>query len=269
MTELADRWTAIAKDLHKWSSPLKPSKEDTGLLSQEVGRWAQREGRDLVSAALLGVTQEITTNEWPIPVNLSAYDISPGMVELHGIQNARVVSEVRDWFTLGETGHVFDVVLGDGSFVFYGPEKAQLLVEVIDQILSPRGIYVGRNFVLPPPPTDFSALEVMAQFRAGSFQTIEELKFRVGMALQPGSALGIQLGIIEQHLAPYRDELLARYGAESVSTLDHYKDSQGQLYFPHWTQVTDLFRSRGFRVQAIFPSYDFGECCPTIVASRQ
>lgn len=266
MADLLPDWDSLAKDWDKWRPPLRPQRKDAEFLQGAVIRWVAERCARRVDALLLGVTHEIAVLDWPFPLDLLAVDRSRLMVELWGYTSERTEAVVGDWFNLNAPKSR-DAVFADGSFIFYGPELADRLRKVVVDVLRPGGIYVGRHFVLPAVRR--SVEDVMADARSGIINSFGAFKFRVAMALQRSESEGVALDDVWRAVSGAGiDYAHAGFPESEVSTIEHYRGKSGRLYFPSVRRLLAAFRKSGFsQVSAMFPDYEFGNCCPTVVAT--
>lgn len=267
-------WDAIAEDWGKWRVPLRPSEEDVRILKTEFAAWAAATSAEAADVLLLGVTPEIMRATFPVPVSLLGMDRSSRMVLQWGTTGTDRRCEVGDWFAL-EAPASRDVVLSDGSFVFYDPSEAETLAEVVRSTLRESGVYIGRHFVLPEQPQSVGLVLHELRKRSpwipkpvGGISTFGEFKFRMAMALQTDPEEGVRQGdvydAIQEAGVDFARE--TNFPAFVVSTLEHYRDSDARLYFPTKASVIALLQEKFAHVAVVVPTYPFGALSPFFVA---
>lgn len=271
--DLQDTWNTIATMWNRWAPPLRPSAEDITIMENAVSTWQQGKSFDgygqdgYVQAVLLGVTPEIATMNFFIPTNLLAIDISPDMIKYvwpGDVLHQRQAVE-GDWLTYTIKPGSKNMVLADGSLVFFSPDKMDQILTKITQSLSSDGIFIARCFVMPSTPESFAT--VMREAQNGNISNFHEFKFRLAMSLQNGFSGGVSQGSIWRSIqtvlkvAPNNE-----YSNDDLSTGDLYKNKSSKHHYPTVAELTDLLNTHFSSVQVITPTYQFGQCCPTFIA---
>lgn len=269
MTELHKTWDDIASNWHRWAPPLRPCQEDLDLMYESLDIWwntieAKLSVPDIF---VLGITPEIVTMKYPFHNHLVGMDIAENMVKevWPGDIPAQRFGMVGDWFKLGEGFNMSrDVVLADGSFVFFDKDKRDKLARIVNKVLFPKSIFVGRFFVCDNKEP---MKAVILDLQSGKLRNFHELKFRVGMSLQESSDKGVAQGEIYEAIKRIpRLEFNPAFSKSDLFTLEFYKGKEAKLYFPSSEEYINLFSKYFERVDLAYPRYQFGEYCPTITA---
>lgn len=272
MQELHKTWDDIASNWHRWASPLRPCQEDLDIMYESLQDWGEFY-KDVSPAAVydifvLGVTPEIVTMPFPFRNHLVGMDIADNMVKEvwpGDIPFARHAI-VGDWFDKDTTNHAdsVDVVLADGSFVFFGKDKREELAKKVNQMLGRYGIFVARHFVCPVRE---KIKDIIIDVQSGRLRNFHELKFRVAMSLQTNSDEGVTQDAIYNIVKDIpKLELNPAFSKSDLKTLEFYKGKEARLYFPTAEEYIELFSKYFHKVHLTYPKYQFGGCCPTITA---
>lgn len=225
-------------------------------------------------ALILGVTVEICLLQWPEGTHLLALDRSEAMIR--GVWPGRADQAIcGDWLSMPLIGASRDVVFCDGGVsTIPFPLGTRRLVAALLHVLVPGGVCALRLYV--PPGERESPDSVLEALLAGRIANLNLLKLRLGMALQPDSRTGIELGAIWNALhtaAPDFGKLAARIGwdFDHLSVINTYRDSVVRYYFPTAEDVIAVFaeNERAFNLLHVWrPAYELGECCPLVVLRK-
>lgn len=267
---LQDTWNDIATKWSHWGPPLRPCLEDIQIMESALATWKTDGYADSVDgyaeAVLLGVTPEIANMNFPLPTDLLAIDKASGMIShvwtgdtdhKHAVQG--------DWLTYNISPHTKDIVLADGSLVFFSPYKLEQLAIKVSEILKKDGIFVVRAFTMPSKKETITT--VLADVRDGYIPNFHEFKFRLAMALQHNFATGISQDEIWRAMqVVVKSTPHNGYSVNDLATGDVYRGKSAKHYFPTPEELRAILEERFTSVKIVFPtSYDFGPCCPTFI----
>lgn len=270
-SDLKQTWNDIAHCLNDWGPPLKPSPEDLQINCQILARWHAQNPVPRARVFLCGVTPEIVNMPWPFPVELTAMDHAPDMVEVvwpgdvPGMRKALV----GDWFNPGLPEKSQDIVIGDGGFGFYDcPDSQRRLLNALCKLLKPGGVFIYRHYAQISPRESLE--QVLADLQSGRIGSFHAFKWRLAMAIQPDSTQGVRQQDIWQawHDMNVDPTKLPQPGfsTRAVGTIDFYRNKQARLYFPTLEEFQGLIREHFSEVEVRYPSYELGERCPTVSA---
>lgn len=274
MTELHKTWDDIASNWHRWAPPLRPCKEDLDLLYYQLKGWiSPNEPDDLglgfAGVYLMGVTPEIVTMRYPFDYVLLGMDISENMVKEvwpGDIPHIRT-GVVGDWFDNNMPPKSIDVVIADGSFVFFNRERATELSRITSSIMRKTGICLIRQFVAPEKKETIDDIE--RSLRTKTLTNFHELKFRVGMSLQVDSNEGVSQNQIYETVRILDGvENNPFFSNSDHLTLEFYKGKQSKLHFPTIQEYKDIFSKHFKNISVRYPEYAFGHCCPLITLTN-
>jgi len=272
--DLQDTWNAIATMWDHWAPPLRPNIEDTTILEDSLGVWSS-DGYAPVDgyaqAVLLGVTPEIATMNFPTPTNLLAIDKSEAMIQYvwpGDIPNQRTAVH-GDWFNYYIVNRSKDIVLADGSLVFFNPEGVSRLVTRVSLALDNNGIFLTRCFVMPERRETVTTIlhDVHDGYSDGYHINFHEFKFRVAMALQRSFEEGVSQDDVWKAVqmilkaSPHNG-----FSPADVATIDVYRGKTAKHHFPTVSELTAILNTRFSAVTVVKPTYQFGECCQTFIA---
>jgi SAM-dependent methyltransferase len=268
----ADHWPEIARQWQQIGPPLRPVAQDIGLCWDAVQEWVRHCGRPRV--LLLGVTAELYHLPWPKGTDFLAVDRTQAMID--GVwPGPKEAVQCTDWLALTLPESSRDVVLCDGGLHLLAyPQQQRRLVQVLQRILSDRGLCILRLYV--PPPQRESPDAVLRELLEGGISSLNILKLRLGMSLMDSASEGVELGRVWRAVhavAPDLEELASRieWPVEQMLAINAYRESTVRYHFVTVDQVSDLFcgNQGGFKVHRLHvPSYELGERCPTIVLRR-
>lgn len=268
----ADHWPEMARQWEQIGPPLRPTAEDIGFCWDAVQEWVRHRGRPRV--LLLGVTPELYRLPWPKATDFLAVDRSQTMIDSVWPGPKEAV-QCADWRELNLPESSRDVVLCDGGLhLLRYPEEQGRLVEVLQRVLSDRGLCILRLYV--PPPQRESPDVVLGELLEGKISSLNILKLRLGMSLLESASDGVELGTIWRTIhavAPDLVRLASTIGwpVEHMLAINAYRESTVRYHFVTVDEVSDLFcgSQRGFEVHRLHvASYELGEQCPTIVLRR-
>jgi len=263
------------KHAHQWSfvrPPLRPSAEDIDMVGAAVAEWTGINGQVNPSVLVLGVTPELCR----LPLNsgsrIIAADNSADMIRALWPGSIRPRDEAicSDWRSLPLAANSIHLVLGDGTFSMlpYPAGYAALCAE-LRRVLRSQGRCVIRCFTQLEKRETLE--EVLADLDRGRIGNFHILKWRLAMAWQSDADAGVSVGevwnIFHETWKDF-DALAKRYAwpIEELRTIEVYRGMSTRYTFPTLAQYHDFFPTHGFHViKTIFPAYELGGRCPTLV----
>lgn len=252
-----DHWSEIARAWAHVGPPLRPAPEDLGFIPSAG------------DALLLGVTPELAALGWS---SLVAVDHTPAMVRALW-EPAHGLAVVGQWTHLPIRSSSRDLVLLDGGLHLVPHRLAQeALLREASRVLRPEGRAVVRLFARPSQPEPPQA--VLSDLVEGHIANLNELKLRLGMAMQTDVHQGVALADVWRAVAeavPDRDGLCQRLGwiRPHFDAIDSYRDSANRYWFVS-TEEAIALASPWFAVERVCePAYRLGERCPTLLLSKR
>jgi SAM-dependent methyltransferase len=279
-----DKQHRFDKHAQHWNllgSPLRPCAEDMRLMQNCFGNWhdAYRsvQSPTQLKALLLGVTPEIAAQNWGVPVDLTAVDISQAMINSvwPGDTPARRAL-CADWLELPNYGlartvaeHAFDMILADGVFVLLdyrtGHEK---LARSVQRCLKSDGLFLVRPFLRPTvvEPWENIFAELWGK-RIGSFHAF---KWRLLMSLQ-GDDVRQGVAVVKAwekyhgqvsshaHLAE-----VTGWPVEVIETIDAYQNSPTVYTFPSMDELIEIVSPYLLCTGQETGRYELAERCPML-----
>lgn len=269
-SEQSNVWENQAGQWERVGSPLRPSAEDHGFMTNVINDVYSRSGKP--RALLLGVTPEMASLPWPQGSELLAVDCSQSMIDTvwpgfpkHGQGVLRA-----NWLDLPVRARSRNLVLSDGPFgVLRGPSEYQRLLQNIRRVLVRGGLFAFRVFLQAPVKEQAHAVYRAAM--NAEIASFHAFKLRLLMAHQPDVESGVRVGNVWSSWAadgPDPDALARRCGwpLAQIATIDAYRDQDSIYSFPTLTQLRALMLAEGFsEVSCLRPSYELGERCLTLV----
>ena len=268
---IRETWNDIAYHLDDWGPPLRPCAEDLRISLGALARWHAENPVATVRVFLCGVTPEITTMQWPFPIELIGMDHAESMVrvvwpgDIPGLRKALV----GDWRQSGLPPQSRDVVIGDGGFGFFDyPDGQRTLATALVKLLQPRGLFVYRHFAQAERRETLQ--EVLAAMHAGRIGSFHIFKFRVAMSLQADSSSGVKLDDIWRvcTTAGIDPARLPQPGwsQRAISTIRFYEGKESRLYFPTLEEFRELLAESFQDIEVACPDYELGERSPILTA---
>lgn len=275
MTNPCTYWDERAATWSLVGEPLRPGDADISIMERMVCTAGSR-GVKAPQAALLGVTPEILGMAWPPGTHILAFDMAPGMIRHlwphRVLSNAAVLCS--DWFSLPVIDGYFDVVVGDGVLTTLSfPGEYSDLARELHRVLVQDGIMVLRLYA--SPSVRETAEAVFQDLFAGRIRNLHAFKWRLAMAIQEDASVGVTHGEIwdSWHLnVPLPKELFQTLGwpLEEMATIDAYRGAYStSCSFPSRDEVVELLSQLFDLVEVAEPSYDDGECYPTLLFRRR
>jgi hypothetical protein len=264
-------WDDMAHHWDDWGPPLRPADEDLRITRAAVARWHTENPAPLVRFFLCGVTPELATMAWPFPSHLLAMDRAEGMVRVVWPGDVAGLREavVGDWLRPGLPRHSRDVALVDGGLSFFDyPAGQHAFAAALRHVLQPRGLLVARLYAQANRRETLD--EVVEAARAGQVGNFHVFKWRVAMALQPDSRVGVKLDDVWRACtsADIASPSLPQPGwsAPAVSTIRFYQGKDAYLSFPTFDEYLGVLDQGFQQIQVSFPGYELGGRCPIVTA---
>lgn len=267
-------WDLLARQFHHQQPPLRPSAEDTAIVSGIVHDWHRTHSPARTNVLLLGVTPEIATLPWLANTSLLAIEQSQAMIDAvwpGNIPHQRK-AVLGNWFDIDLKPQSFDLVLGDGfSTGMAYPDQYHNVAKRISQWLRPDGLFVARVFIRPERKETLE--RILTDLKNGKIRCFDILKWRLGMACQSSVEEGVIVEeIYHAWLAIAKDwpsvAADAGWPQPTVDTIKLYAGCRNRYHFPTIAEITPAFAESLELVSTTFPKYGFGECCPTLVYRR-
>jgi len=275
MPDMENYWDLLARHFHHQQPPLRPCAEDAAIISGILRDGRLEDSAGQTDILLLGVTPEIAALPLPSKSSLLAIEQSQAMIDLvwpGDISNRR--KAVRgNWFEIDFKPCTYDFVIGDGFTTGLAyPDQYRNIAARISEWLRPGGLLIGRLFVRSEPQETHE--RIFSDLRARRISRFDTLKWRLGMACQHSVKEGVAVeDIYRSWVALEKDwPTLAEesnWPAPTVDTIKLYSGRKNRYHFPSVDEIKAEFNDSLEFVSAIFPKYDFGECCPTLVFRRR
>lgn len=267
----ATPWERHARQWDRIGPPLRPSAEDLAIVARALAGWQSATGRTDPTVLVLGVTPELCSLAAGDGSRVLAIDRSRDMIR--GVWPGRLRpgdAAIRaEWHALPLRRGSIDVELADGCLsTLSWPAGYAALCEELLRVLAPAGIWVSRCFVQAAVPERLDDVLADPRDAPASFHAF---KWRLAMALQEDPREGVLLADVWEAFQRVAEDVTERAGwpAETVRTIDAYRDSQARYYFPSEPELVGLFSEGGFAVREVaWPSYEIGDRCPTMILAR-
>ena len=134
-------------------------------------------------------------------------------------------------------------------------------------MLADDGELALRLFTRPEVPE--TLLEVSRDLAANQIGSFHALKWRLAMALRSPTrnVPVVDILAVFDRFTGDRAALADRTGwaPETIATIDAYRDSPAVYSFPTLAEVRASFAPIFDEVACVFPSYELGERCPTLI----
>lgn len=258
-----DHWPLHAAQWTQIGPPLRPDPEDLAICEAEVARWTSTHGR-APRVLLLGSTPELASIAGS---SLVAVDRSRAM--LGAVFPAEAgPAVVGDWRAMPFRDAAFDWIAGDGcATTLHYPDGYATFAAEVRRVLATGGELALRLFTLPESPEPL--LEVARDLAANRIGNFHILKWRLAMAIQPPSRNVRVTEILDvfERFTRDRAALAERTGwlPATIDTIDAYRDSTMEYSFPTLVEVRAAFADHFDEVACLFPSYELGDRCPTLL----
>jgi SAM-dependent methyltransferase len=242
---LHETWELRARWFDRYGTPLRPGEPDLALYRRFVGAGFARP-REPLPALLLGVTPELVTTTWPVPLAWTAIDQSAAM--LRHVWPGDVPGQRRaiigDWLDFSPpASETPALVATDGAPVFFA--RPEVLFQRVRALLRDDGMFVFRAFCAPVVRERIDM--VLEAARRGEIDNFHRFKWRVAMALQDDPRQGVAQSAVKGRIdaAALDFACLPQPGFDerAVSTLSFYEGTDAMLHFPTRQQVVASLRT--------------------------
>jgi len=253
-------WSDIAKQWNRWTSPLRPCREDVEAIRQFL-----EPGDGL--CLLLGVTPEFTG----LSNRLVAIDNDAAMIGSLWPGNQAGRNVVRgDWLDMPFIASCFDSIIGDGSLTLLSyPLQYERVFDQLSRLLKPGGKILIRLFA--SPELEETCAEVCEEALRGRIAGFHAFKWRLAMAVAAESH-NANVGVVDIHAAfnrllPDRNRLADATGwsHEDIATIDLYRGSPARYSYPTLAQLRQVFARRFKETGLRQGSYELAERCPILI----
>jgi hypothetical protein len=264
-------WDSLAHQFQHQQSPLRPSTGDIRIINKIVGDWHRQYASPRTNALLLGVTPELANLSWPANTFLLALEKSSQMIDNvwpGNISRKRRVIR-KDWFQAKIKKDSMDLIVGDGFLTAFAyPFQYSQMAETISQWLKPDGLFIARLFVQGQKRETMN--DIIADLKTNQIRQFDTLKWRLAMALQPGTRDGVALDDIYRAWTRIEKEipaLLEQTGwpRPTVNTIRLYENRSDLYTFPTLEELNAAFSPHLKPVSTTVSDYEFAQHCPTLV----
>lgn len=226
--------------------------------------------------AVLGVTPEFFSCEWPRDASVLAVDHSRAMMQklwppVKKTANASAV--IADWTSIPVASDTFDVVLGDGCYIVFGYPQGYLeLTREVVRVLRRGGMFVIRVFVRPDRSE--SVDEIADAFASARIENINVMKLRLLAALHGASGIGTRLDdawSAWKAMPAMPSALVGKRGwtPEELTSIDAYRGKEMRYYLPTMQEFRAIASPHLEEIDCAFGSDQLAERCPTFVFRRR
>jgi hypothetical protein len=263
-----------AQNWHLLGSPLRPCAEDMRIMQKCFGKWhyaycTSRSNAPL-KALLLGVTPEIATQDWGVPADLTAVDISQAMIAAVWPGDTPMSRALcADWMDMPVAGNDFDMLMADGVFTLLNyPAGYEGLAHAVQHCLKRDGLFMLRSFCRPASTESLASIfDDLWNRRIGSFHAF---KWRLAMSVH-GDDIRRGVAVAEvwktYHTNVIDHERLAKatgWPVEVIATIDAYRDSPAVYTFPDVDELVNGVAPYLTCVCYETGSYELAERCPLL-----
>jgi SAM-dependent methyltransferase len=275
------RFDKHAQHWNLLGSPLRPCADDMHLMQSCFGNWHDMyrsvQTPIPLKALLLGVTPEIAAQNWGVPVDMTAVDISQAMI--NSVWPGDTVTRralCADWLELPDSKlamavaeHAFDMILADGVFVLLDYQTGyEKLARAVQRCLKSDGLFLVRPFLRPPVTESWENIfEELWSKRIGSFHAF---KWRLLMSLQGDD---VSKGVVvvkawekyhhqvssHAHLAE-----VAGWPVEVIETIDAYQNNPTVYTFPSMDELIEIVSPYLLFTGQETGRYELAERCPML-----
>lgn len=272
MAKAGSFWQMVASRWQKLGTPLRPSEEDQEIVKEIVHNWISKNGQAKI--LLLGVTPELAKIDIPEDTELLAADYCQEMLDhvWPDLEDPNKNAIVANWLDLPLEDHSRDLVISDGPFgAMRYPDDFRSLLKSVSRVLQPGGLFIFRIFIKPDPPEDPHT--VYEDALNGNISDFSTFQYRLVTALQPDTESGTNFNDVYLSWktdGPDPEKLADNTGwsMENIQKFETYRGSDFVFTFPSLKQLRDLITAEGFKeLECIWPSYEFGNRCPTIICT--
>lgn len=186
-------WNTQIASIKAMGPPARPHRSDIAcmrtMMLERIASWPLA-GR--IKVLVLGVTPEIVGMDWPPGTDITAVDLSEGMIEAFWLGD---IAETRrlvraDWMAMPFEPDTFHFVLGDNVFnALDYPQGYRDLADALDKITRPEGLCIIRVLCQAQPRED--GYEIVECYKAGKLTDFTEFRFRMMTASQASVQEGL------------------------------------------------------------------------------
>lgn len=268
----AEYWQKLSRNWEKFGPPLRPSARDAAFMTDAINSWAN--GNGAPRALILGVTPELYHLPWPNGTDILAVDHNKAMID-NVWPGPRSTVICDEWLDMPLERSSRDIALCDGGIsVLAYPHEHQQFVKELCRIIASDGLCILRLFV--PPKEREEPDKVLQDLLGAKIPDLNHFKLRIWTAMYQDTTKYIQLKYVWDAInsvAPDLNSLAAQLGwpLDTLFIINAYRNNPTRLFFPSIDEVRHLFCQNpgGFELEAVrVPTYDLGECCPTMVLRR-
>ncbi len=268
---LAAFWSKYSATYDKQGPPLTPAGDDIAALERCAADWFHAAGR-APRAVLLGVTPAIAAMRWPAGSALIAVDRAEAMIRDVWPKHRAVPSWAvcGDWREMPLADGSADLAFCDGGFTLVPyPNGYKRIFGQLWRVLTPRGAAAIRFHVRPDRPENPAA--VLADLRAGRIAGFHVFKWRLVAALQTEIGRGVRLGDVFEawRQAVGAESAAGDWPPQALDLMRAYRGVDARYTFPTLAELRRSFDEFFREEKLMFPPYELGERCPTIVLGRR
>lgn len=267
-----EHWQSLSQRWEQFGSPLRPSAQDATFLTDAINSWVRDKGAP--RALVLGVTPELYHLPWPDGTDILAVDHTQDMID-NIWPGPRETAICAEWTDMPLQKDSRDIAICDGGItLMIYPQEHHQFVETLRRIIAPDGLCIFRLFAPPEERESFD--NVFQDLLDGKIPDMNQLKLRLWMAMHKDITQGLRLKHVWDafhRVAPDLNSLASQIGwpPEYLMTINTHRNCQTRCVFPSVDEVSQLFCQNpgGFELETVrVPTYDLGECCPTVVYRR-
>lgn len=266
-----DVWNSIAQCYRAFNSPFVPCREDIAEFERAVSVHAESIGTRQLRAVMLGVTPSIALMKWPVGSRIVAADMSSAVInaiwpgDVYGLRRAVCAS----WLEMPVSQKSCDVVVGDGSLATCNfPDGVRKLLSAVAGLLVKNGAFVFRTYVRSR--MEQSIDDVFDALLHGDGMSVDIFKMRLYMAMQRSADKGVAVKDASKILESYKLDGKAMkeklgWSDAAIEPFSRWSSSPAIYSFPSLPELRELLDERFEIVSIKTPTYELGDCCPTIV----
>ena len=263
-----DHWNEHAKQWSHIGTPLRPSREDTQLIENQL--FSRSERSTELKAMLLGVTPELALMDWPKNTKLLAIDRNQAMIDGVWPKNKLKINAAAisgNWLSTQQKNNSMDIVLGDGCLTLLSyKEHYSSFFKEIQRIVSDDGSFVIRHFTRPEKAENPE--DIFSDLLNGKIGNFHIFKWRLAMALHGSIEEGV---VVNKVWETWKDKNISLeqliettgWAEESINTINNYKNVNTVYTFPTVSEVTDISAQYFDQTSCHYMDYELGKCCPT------
>ena len=266
------QWPSIAEAfLTAVGHPLRPIEPDLNNFKHFSDPIPLK--HDSPKALILGVTPELHTLLSP-SYSVFAMDRTEDMIKHVWPGNPENVIR-KNWLDLEQLDQTFELILLDGGLhLVQYPEEQQKLLSAISSKLKSGGRFITRLFT--PPKKRESVEEVMTKFKQGTITSINQLKIKLGNALQSSARDGVILDdiwkTVEKNIPDFED-IGSQLGwtQMELKALHFYRNLPARYSFVTLEEVIEMANKASTNMTYLgvkTPHYTLGEQFPCVCFNK-